>query len=166
MARLTETLNVNELPESTQSYDLVPPGDYIAEIKNAELKTTSNGTGEYIKLRLDITGPTHAGRVVFTNLNIRNQNQVAQDIARQQIKTIIASNGISDLVDTDQLIGCVIGIKVKIREAQNGYEAQNEVKAFKAVGEPRQAPETFERMPSAASSAPAKAAPPWKKVAA
>lgn len=165
MARLTETLNVNELPENTQSYDLVPPGDYIAEIKNAELKNTANGTGEYIKLRLDITGPTQAGRVVFTNLNIRNANQVAQNIARQQIHTIISSNGIAELEDTDQLIGCVVGIKVKIREARDGYEAQNEIKAFKAVGEPRQAPETFER-PSAASTAPVKAAPPWKKAAA
>lgn len=165
MARLTETLNVNELPENTQSYDLVPPGDYIAEIKNAELKNTANGNGEYIKLRLDITGPTNAGRVVFTNLNIRNANQVAQNIARQQIHTIISSNGIAELEDTDQLIGCVVGIKVKIREARDGYEAQNEVKAFKAVGEPRQAPETFER-PSGANAAPVKAAPPWKKVAA
>jgi Protein of unknown function (DUF669) len=165
MARLTEVLNVNELPENTQSYDLVPPGDYIAEIKNAELKATQNGTGEYIKMRLDITGPTNAGRVVFTNLNIRNANQVAQNIARQQIHTIISSNGINELEDTDQLIGCVVGIKVKIREARDGYEAQNEVKAFKAVGEPRQAPETFER-PSAASAASAKAAPPWKRVAA
>lgn len=165
MARLTEVLNVNELPENTQSYDLVPPGNYIAEIKNAELKTTSSGTGEYIKMRLDITGPTQAGRVVFTNLNIRNANQVAQNIARQQIHTIISSNGINELEDTDQLIGCVVGIVVKIREARDGYEAQNEVKAFKAAGEPRQAPETFER-PSAASAAPAKAAPPWKKAAA
>lgn len=166
MARLTEVLNVNELPENTQSYDLVPPGDYIAEIKNAELKNTANGTGEYIKLRLDITGPTQAGRVVFTNLNIRNANQVAQNIARQQIHTIISSNGIAELEDTDQLIGCVVGIKIKIREARDGYEAQNEIKAFKAAGEPRQAPETFERMPSAASAAPVKAAPPWKKAAA
>lgn len=163
MARLSQSFNVNELPVE-EKYELVPKGDYTAEIKNAELATTKDGRGEYIKLRLDITGPTCAGRVVFTNLNIINANETAQSIARKHLNTIMTANGIADLTDTDQLIGCVIGIKVDIREAQNEYDAQNDIKGFKAVGAPRQAPETFEK-PMVAPAA-AKAAPPWKKAAA
>ena len=73
MAFLNAPINYSDLPEE-DGFDVLPAGDYNAVIKQAELNETKAGTGQYIKLRLDITGPTGAGRVVFTNLNIQNPN--------------------------------------------------------------------------------------------
>lgn len=170
MAYLDQPINVADLPEDTGGdYSPIPPGEYNANIKDAELKATNDGTGQYIKLRLDVTGPSHAGRVVFSNINIRNKSQAAEQIGRAQLGALMKAAGLATLTDTDQLIGAHIGIKVAIREARTDektgktYEASNEVKAYKAIdgAAPMAAKPAFAQAPAAA--APAKAAPPWAK---
>ena len=55
MAQLGQTFDINELPQSTVgNYDPLPEGNYDAAITSAELMPTKDGTGQYIKLRLDI----------------------------------------------------------------------------------------------------------------
>lgn len=127
-------ISIDQLPESTNSYELLPAGWYTASITKAELAPTKDGSGQMIKLRYDITGPSHQGRVVFGNLNIKNRSAKAEEIGRQQLGEIMRAIGLARVTDTDQLIGAQLAIKVAIREAQNGYEAQNEVKGFKSVG--------------------------------
>ena len=70
---------------------------------------------------------------------------------------IMRALGLSSVADTDQLIGGTVGIKVSIRDAQNGYEAQNEVKGYKAL-QGSAAPAM-----AAPQVATDKAAPPWAK---
>jgi hypothetical protein len=69
MAFLGKTYEVASLPQGNSNFDPVPAGNYSASITSAELKETSTG-GTMIKLRFDITGPSHEGRVVFGNINI------------------------------------------------------------------------------------------------
>ena len=73
MAFLDETFDIAEMPVTEQrSFDPVPAGWYTAAIAGAELKTTKAGTGNYIAVRFDITGPllggitTQPGRASFT----------------------------------------------------------------------------------------------------
>jgi hypothetical protein len=74
MASLGQTFDVNELPQGNGgNYDPLPAGWYSATIAGAELKPTKDGSGQYIKVRYDITGPSHQGRVVFGNVNIRKR---------------------------------------------------------------------------------------------
>lgn len=170
MAYLDQPINYNDLPEDTGGdFSPIPAGEYTCTVKDAEIKATNDGSGQYIKLRLDISGPTHTGRVVFSNINIRNKSEAAEAIGRGQLRSIMGALGLSSLSDSDQLIGGALAIKVAIREARTDektgktYEASNEVKAYKPVGGamPSAAPAG---MPKAApSSAPAKAAPPWVK---
>lgn len=131
--QLNQTFNAADLPQS-QSYELLPDGWYTATITKAEVAATKDGTGQYIKLRYDITGPSHQGRVVFGNLNIRNQSVKAEEIGRQQLGEVMRSIGLATLSDSDQLIGGTLQIKVATRPADGKYEAQNEVKGFKAAG--------------------------------
>ena len=70
MALLNETFDADKLPQNQSLFDPLPKGWYSATIAGAELKTTKNGSGQYIAVRYDIIGPTHQGRVVFGNLNI------------------------------------------------------------------------------------------------
>lgn len=155
MARI-DTISINDIPAQTNDYSPIPAGEYIATIKDAELKATKDGTGQYIKLKLQVDAPSHTGRIIFSNLNIQNKSEAAERIGRQQLGEIMRALGLSSVADTDQLIGGSVGIKVAIREAQNGYEAQNEVKGYKSLK--GSTPPVVD-----APQATGKAAPPWAK---
>jgi len=157
MAFLTETFDVNELPVGNAgNFEPLPAGWYTATISQSELKATKANDGQYIKLRYDITGPSHQGRVVFGNLNIKNANPKAEEIGRQQLGEIMRAIGLAKVADTDQLIGGQISIKLDIKQDAQ-YGASNEVRGFKSVSG---------SVAPAATAAPAptaKAAPPWAK---
>jgi len=156
MALLNEVFSVDNLPApTTGNFEPLPAGWYTVVVNGAEIKNTKAGTGQYIAVRYDVTGPTHQGRVVFGNLNIRNPNPKAEEIGRQQLGELMRAIGLSSVQDTDQLIGGQLSIKLDVRESEQ-YGASNDVKGFKSSGAPMAAA-------PAKTSAPAKAAPPWVK---
>lgn len=156
MAQLLETFSVDALPQSTNNFEPLPAGWYTAVVNGAEIKNTKAGTGQYIAVRYDITGPTYQGRVVFGNLNIKNPNPKAEEIGRQQLGELMRAIGLTTVQDTDQLIGGQLSIKLDVRESEQ-YGASNDVKGYKSNG----------ALPFAdavkAPAASAKAAPPWVK---
>jgi len=160
MAQLNEVFDVNSMPKSERSYEPLPAGWYNVTITGADLKQTKAGTGEYIAVRYDVAGPTHAGRVVFGNLNIKNPNPTAESIGRQQLGELMRAAGFAKVEDTDQLIGGQLQIKLDIRKSEQ-YGDSNDVKGFKS-------PASGSAMPTVASAAQApaasaKASPPWVK---
>jgi len=152
---LNEAFTLASLPTSNRTYDVVPAGWYVAQITDAEVKQTKSGTGEYIKIRYDIQGPTSQGRVVFGNLNVKNANPAAEKIGRQQLGDIMRSVGLSAVTDTDQLLGTTMQIKIDIRDSEQ-YGPSNEVKAWKALSA-GMAPAPAVKPPASN----AKTAPPW-----
>jgi hypothetical protein len=156
MAFLDQTFSDENMPVSDKSYEPLPAGWYTASITGAELKNTKAGTGQYISVRYDITGPTHMGRVVFANLNIRNPNPVAEEIGRQQLGEVMRAIGLAKVADTDELIGGQLSIKIAIKTSEQ-YGDQNEVKGFKAIAG------STPPAPKAPAVANGKAAPPWQK---
>lgn len=155
MANLGETFNANEMPESTGDFAPLPAGEYQVKVADATIQTTKAGTGQYIKLRLDVIGPTHAGRVLFSNLNIRNPNPKAEEIGRQQLGAVMRAIGLPSLQDTDQLVGGHMLVKVTVKDDEQ-YGSSNEVKAYKAMaGSPAPAAKP--------AAAPAASAPPWAR---
>ncbi len=167
MAFLNETFSIDTLPQSENEFSPLPAGWYQVHITGAELRPTKAGTGAYIAVRYDVLGPTHQGRVVFGNLNIRNPNPKAEEIGRQQLGSLMRAIGLAQVSDTDQLIGGQLMIKLAIRPADGQYEASNDVKDFKAVGgAAAAAPAAVGAMASnsaPAAPAAASAAPPWAR---
>jgi hypothetical protein len=165
MAFLDQPINANELPESDRSFDPLPAGWYDVQITGAELRQTKSGTGQYIAVRYDVTGPTHQGRVVFGNLNIRNANPDAERIGRQQLGELMRSIGLAQVTDTDQLIGHQLQIKLRVREASGGYDASNDVSGFRATSNnatpPRQTAQQPIREPTTAQATASRA--PWAR---
>ncbi len=164
MAFLPQAFDAADLPQGG-NFDPMPAGWYTATIADAELKPTKDGSGQYIKVRYDITGPTHQGRVVFGNLNIKNASAKAEEIGRQQLGEIMRAIGLAKVTDTDQLIGGSLQIKLEIRQ-QEGYEPSNDVKGYKATSGSVPTPAAASAPAQAATPAPAasgKAAPPWAK---
>lgn len=172
MAFLGQSFDANELPQGNGNFDPLPAGWYTATITEADLKATNDGTGQYIKLRYDITGPSHQGRVVFGNLNIKNKSAKAEEIGRQQLGEVMRAIGLAKVTDTDQLIGGQLSIKLEIREARTDavtgktYDASNDVKGFKSLSGGASPAAVATSAAPAAAAAPAssgKAAPPWAK---
>jgi hypothetical protein len=159
MAFLDEEFSVDTLPVGTSNFEPLPEGWYNATITGAEVKETKAGDGKYIACKYTVTGPTHQGRVVFGNLNIKNASTKAEEIGRQQLGEIMRAIGLGKVSDTDQLIGGNLAIKLIVK---TGEYAGNEIKAFRALG--GAAPAAAVPFKSVAPSAtPGKAAPPWAK---
>ena len=160
MANLGMTFNTAELPQgNTGDFAPLPDGWYSATISSAEIKQTKAGTGSYIAVRYDITGPSHEGRVVFGNLNISNPNAKAEEIGRQQLGDLMRSIGLETVTDTDQLIGGQCQIKLTTRKSEE-YGDSNEVRSWKA---PEGRASAAMPKHSAPAQAPAGATPPWAK---
>lgn len=151
MASLSQSYDVSDLPKGTSNFEPLPAGWYSATISGAEIKQTKAGNGEYVAVKYSITGPTHQGRVVFANLNIKNPNPKAEEIGRQQLGEVMRAIGLARVDDTDQLIGGSLVIKLEVKSSEQ-YGESNEVKGLKAVA--------GGSMPTPATG---KAAPPWAK---
>ena len=133
MAFLGQEYRVEDLPESG-SYELIPAGWYQAQINAADLKQTKSGDGQYLSIRFDIIAPTHQGRVVFGNVNLKNASAQAEEIGRRQLGEILRSIGKSVIRDSDELIGGQLQIKVGVQHDKNGqYEDRNDIKGYKAL---------------------------------
>ena len=157
MAYLDEEFSIDTLPQGTSNFDPLPEGWYNASITGAEIKATKMGDGKYIACKYTITGPSHQGRVVFGNLNIKNASTKAEEIGRQSLGEIMRAIGLAKVTDTDQLIGGNLGIKLDVKRSEE-YGDSNEVKGFKTIGIGSSV------MPTAiATSISTKAAPPWGK---
>ncbi len=132
MAFLGQTYTVGEVEQNSGDFEPIPAGWYSVAVTDADLRDTKAGTGNYISVRFDVTGPTHEGRVVFTNLNLKNPNPKAEEIGRQQLDALQRAIGLTAVQDTDQLIGGNCQIKVTIRKSEEWGDS-NEVKAYKAI---------------------------------
>ena len=159
MAFLDEEFTLDTLPKGTSNFEPLPDGWYNATITGAEVKPTKAGDGKYIAAKYTITGPSHQGRVVFGNLNIKNASTKAEEIGRQQLGEIMRAIGLAKVTDTDQLIGGNLGIKLVVK---TGEYAGNEIKGYKSLGSGSPAAVApFKPVGPAAGAAPAKSAPPW-----
>ena len=133
-----------------QSFEPIPAGEYILQVTSAELKQTKSGTGLMVNVCFDIIGPEYQGRKIFQNFNIRNDNTVAENIGKQQLKALTVAAGITaDLRDTDQLLGATVKASVVVKPAKDGYEASNNIKSYKP---------TSDAMPGVGFGAPAPSA--------
>ena len=132
MAFLEHAFDVNELPVSDTNYEVLPEGWYNTRITEAKIKATKKGDGQYFAVRYDIIGPSHQGRVVFGNINIKNSSPKAEEIGRQQLGSLMRAIGLTRVTDTDQLISGTLQIKLSVKQDET-YGDKNEIKGFKAV---------------------------------
>ncbi len=160
--QLSEAFQIEEMPESSVPL-AIPAGWQTFTISEAEIKETKARNGQYIKLRLDVLGGEYDGRVIFENVNVRNQNEVAERIGRQQLGEIMRATGIASLNDTDQLIGGTLMAKLAVKKDEDYGDENgdvNVIKAFKSIDG------TAAPAPSANKTAQKRAIdnkPPWAK---
>jgi len=161
MAYLDEEFTLDTLPVgNTGNFDPLPEGWYNATITHTEQKTPKSGDGKYIAVKYTITGPSHQGRVIFGNLNIKNASTKAEEIGRQQLGEIMRAIGLSMIKNDEQLIGGNLGIKLVVK---TGEYAGNEIKGYRALGGVTPAAVAPFKPVGPSAAAVGKAAPPWAK---
>ena len=124
--------NAEDVEPST-GFDPIPAGWYDAMIVDSEMRDTKAGTGQYLQLRLDVINGDYVNRVLFARLNLTNTNQTAVDIAQRELSAICRAVGVMSPQDSIDLHDKPIKIKVAIRPARDGFEANNDIKAYAAA---------------------------------
>ena len=115
--------------------EIIPAGNYIAHIIEADLVDTKSGTGKMLKLTWEILDGPLTKRRVWENLNIINQNPDAQAIAERSLKRICSAVGHTGVLsDTASIEFKPVEITVAIKPAEGQYGEQNTVKGYKPVG--------------------------------
>ena len=121
-------------PDSGQ-LDPVPAGWYNVAVDESELKPTNDGLGARLAVRFTILDGQFANRKIYTGFNIRNANPVAQEIAFKQLSALAHAVGVLQVQDSQQLHGIPLKVRVKIRPPKDGYDAQNDITAYKNINE-------------------------------
>jgi hypothetical protein len=119
--------------EGTKLPELLPAGNYVAEIMCAEFGLTKNGRGQQIRFQWTITEGPHEKRLLFQNILVEHDSQDAMRFGRQRLKDVCTACGITEkLQDLDVLLFKACSIRVVIRKDKNGeYPDRNEIVAVK-----------------------------------
>lgn len=132
------------------TYEPIPAGWYRVQVKQAEVVPTKAGTGRYLKLRLDVEGPSHAGRVLFTNINLQNPSAAAQEIGQVQFARLEIAVGLKGkgIRASQDLVGRTCEAQVGVEPAKTGkdgrtFEARNDVKSFRKPADAGAAASSF-----------------------
>ncbi len=155
--------------EAPNTFELIPVGWYAVEIENAEVKKTKTGGGSYLKLVHSIIGEDFNGRKVFHNITLTNENPQAVEIGMRDLEAIRLACGLATISDTTDLIGKQVEARIVIKPPKGDFEADNDVKGWRAVGgkvsdKPRHASASVASKPSAKASEPEKRArKPWER---
>lgn len=141
------------------NYEAIPAGDYESMVTASEMKSTKDGTGQYLELTVEIQSGQFQGRRLFDRLNLSNRNPKAVEIAQKQLAQLCHATGVMQVQDSQQLHNRPIVMKVAVKnDPERG--PSNEIKGYKAKGAAQQAA-PFQAPRAAAPAAPAAAPLPW-----
>ena len=167
MAFLDVEFSPEELKAAGENrFELLPAGNYIAQIVKSEIKVNKDGFGSRLSMQFQITDGDKRGRTLFQDVTMKNQNETAMKIGREQLAQLARACGLTRVQDSAQLHGIEMQIRVAIREDKTGqYEPRNEIKRFEPLGSQGQAAPASHAAPVApvAPTAPAGRAMPWKR---
>lgn len=165
-------VNLSDIPldniDPNQSFDPLPPSKYAMRVTATESKPTKAGDGAYMQVELEIDEnhhPEHKGRKVWDRLNLWNKNTTAAEIAQRQLKALVLACGLHSVADSSELHGHTVLVKIKVRPANAGYDATNEVAGYEPISGSQQAPRpAVTSGGSRAAAAPAAAGKPaWAR---
>lgn len=125
------SFNSAEVEPNNMNFDPLPAGKYLAHISESEVKETSKG-GEMLKLTIVIDEPGYENRRVWTNLNIVNASEKAQQIALGMLSALCRAVGKVGIVsDSSQLHDKPFIVSLGVEAGTVEYpEPKNRVNGF------------------------------------
>jgi hypothetical protein len=135
MADLGGTFDPNEIPADDRGFEPIPAGDYLCQVTDSDIVDTKAGTGQILKLTIEVVDGPYAERKVFENLNIRNPNPQAQSIAQRALADLCQATGVGAIRDSEDLHFRPFVAKIGIETDKSGqYDPKNKVKRYKVQG--------------------------------
>lgn len=156
---LINGFNADTVAPST-GFDLLPNGTVAkAAIIEAEDKTTTAGTGQYLALTIEIIEGEFRGRKLWHNLNLQNPSEKAQQIAAAELSAICLAIATPRPTGNGDLMNKPFQITVGIEKRKDTGDDQNRIKKFAPVGGTNAAASSLQ---SGKAAAPA-GKPAWAK---
>src|SRR5262245_724101 len=169
MANLGTTFDATSV-EPTKPLEVLPPGKYLAQIVNSEMRVTKDGMGQYLWLELDVLEGPCRGRKLFDRLNLVNANPQTVEIAQRTLSAICHATGRLQVQDSEELHLIPLIADVQVQPPKNGYGESNKVRyvpldhAAKAAA-PQLARPALPQQTRPAAPAAAFTSAPWKRQA-
>ena len=161
--------NANNVAPSTPM-ELLPPGEYVVQVTNSEMRQTKDGGGNYLWLEMDILDGEFSNRKIWDRLNLDNPNPTTSDVAYRTLSAICHATGVVNMEDSEELHVRPMIAVVKVQPPKNGYDASNQIKGYKPLDQQTQqptraaAPRHSAPPPSARqAAAPAGGGAPWRR---
>ena len=156
--------------DTSSQFDAIPAGDYEAMVTGSAMKSTRDGTGQYLELTVEIQSGQFQGRRLWDRLNLQNRNPKAVEIAQKQLAQLCHAINVLQVQSPEQLHNRPFIVKVTAKnDPERGMT--NEIKGYKARAAMQQPAPAFQA-PRAAAPVAAPAAPagmaqggplPWAK---
>ena len=160
MAFLDVSFSAEEIKAAGENrFEIIPAGNYLAQIVKSEIKVNKDGQGTRLSLQFQITDGDKRGRILFQDVTLKNANETAMKIGREQLAQLARACGLTAVQDSAQLHNIEMQIRVGIKEDKEGkFEPRNEIKRFEplsggnaaaapAIPTPPPAPEGARSMP-------------------
>lgn len=169
MANLGGMFDANN-HDPAQERTLLPPGKYLAQIVESEMKDTKGGSGQMLSLTMEILEGPEKGRKIWDNLNLKNPNQQTVEIAQRTLSAICHAIGRLQVSDSDDLHFEPMLVSVAVEDDKRDKDLEpherrkrNTVKGYaKAEGAMAARPHAA---PRPAPAAPSKPNGPWRRSA-
>jgi hypothetical protein len=132
-------------------FEPIPKGNYRVRVVSIDQRQTKAGNGEAYNVRLDVVGPSHAGRVIFDYILIKHPSEEAVRIGRGRWAQLIRACGLSNPPTTDPLLGQEVQAFVKIEKSAE-YGDKNVVGLYSKPDNGAPPPNITGRTPAAAAN--------------
>ena len=124
--------------EKMNDFSSIPADDYVVEIIKSEMKKTKNYEktgGECLNIHFKVLEGEYSGRLLFSGLNLINNNPQTVEIAEKELATIVAACGKDgdDVDESEELHGIPMLIKVVVKPATSQYPEKNEIKFYEEI---------------------------------
>ena len=163
-------------PETQEgnSWDLLPVGEYVAQVVEASILKPNSGDGYYLALTWKIIEGDYEGRQVWQRITYLHSSEQAQTIGRKMLKDLCVATGVAkQFDDVEVFLFKPVRIRLGIeRDKQGVYPDKNRISRILPLEAKSEEPEQPEqpakpvaatKVASAAkTSKPAPAGPaPW-----
>jgi len=156
------------------SWDVLPVGEYVAQVVEASILKPNSGDGYYLALTWKIIEGDYEGRQVWQRITYLHSSEQAQTIGRKTLKDLCDALGVNEQVkDAEVFLFKPVRIRLGIeRDKQGVYADKNRISRILPLEAKSEEPEQPEQpaKPGAATkvasaakpSKPAPAGPaPW-----
>lgn len=117
--------------DTSSQYDAIPAGDYEAIVTGSAMKSTRDGSGQYLELTVEIQSGQFQGRRLWGRLNLQNRNQKAVEIAQKQLAQLCHAINVLQPQTPEHLHNRPFVVKVAAKnDPERGMV--NEIRGYKA----------------------------------